>query len=463
MDIHTTYQDWYQDWYTSWGPDPKDSMPRSQPFYSPQPRPPTPPTCTQPEDVFDWVVSTIFVDTIKASVATLLNVVIGEYIRPEANAGILPRSLNVIFNSIEGRVYNQMTIKPQRCREFIRLTKDQQSEEATNKRNLFMLLKESDNQKRFTNKTTLEVWLLKHTKFSVWVSFCEIYNENIHNLLEPLPIGAQKRTTLRLLQDVKGNSFVKGLKWVQVNNAEEAYKVMKLGKKNQSFASTKLNLLSSRSHSIFSVRILRLEDARIPRVNSISDLSLCDLAGSESCFKTQNKEEPLKEAGNINTSLMTLGKCINTLRQSQQSKLPQHVPFRESKLTHYLQGFFCGRGKACMIVNVNQCASMYDETLNVLKFSAVAQKVVVLTTKTVPHLVTKRSARELSMIINDADRKYLLGQKRRSSLVGWETSPEDVREHDDTEEESVMETMQEVDDDEKVLINKDIYEASLSP
>ncbi|XP_029558806.1 kinesin-like protein KIF20B isoform X4 [Salmo trutta] len=400
------------------------------------------------------------------------------FLGPEANAGILPRSLNVIFNSIEGRVYNQMTIKPQRCREFIRLTKDQQSEEATNKRNLFMLLKESDNQKSFTNKTTLEGSTLSdiegtvteqrfslvveaHTKFSVWVSFCEIYNENIHDLLEPLPIGAQKRTTLRLSQDVKGNSFVKGLKWVQVNNAEEAYKVMKLGKKNQSFASTKLNLLSSRSHSIFSVRILRMEDARIPRVNSISELSLCDLAGSERCAKTQNKGERLKEAGNINTSLMTLGKCINTLRQSQQSKLPQHVPFRESKLTHYLQGFFCGRGKACMIVNVNQCASMYDETLNVLKFSAVAQKVVVLTTKTVPHLVTKRSARELSMIINNADRKYLLGQKRRSSLVGWETSLEDVQEHDDTEEENVMETMQEVDDDEKVLINKDIYESQL--
>lgn len=56
-------------------------------------------------------------------------------------------------------------------------------------------------------------------------------------------------------------------------------------------------------------------------------------------------------------------------------RLLQHVPFRESKLTHYLQSFFCGRGKVCMIVNINQCASMYDETLNVLKLSAVAQKV----------------------------------------------------------------------------------------
>ena len=61
---------------------------------------------------------------------------------PDANVGLLPRSLNIIFNSIEERIYHHMNIKPQRCREFIRLTKDQESEEATNKRNLFRLLKE---------------------------------------------------------------------------------------------------------------------------------------------------------------------------------------------------------------------------------------------------------------------------------------------------------------------------------
>lgn len=126
--------------------------------------------------------------------------------------------------------------------------------------------------------------LHEHTKFSIWVSFCEIYNENIHDLLEPLPTGAARRPALRLSQDVKGNLFVKGsraclnckmnkdthtsfmwpqmlivclfvclflfglvdLRWVQVNNADEAYKVMKLGKKHQSFSSTKLNQLSSR-------------------------------------------------------------------------------------------------------------------------------------------------------------------------------------------------------------------------
>ncbi|XP_038831158.1 kinesin-like protein KIF20B isoform X2 [Salvelinus namaycush] len=388
------------------------------------------------------------------------------FLGPESDGGILPRSLNVIFNSIEGRVYAQNNIKPHRCRDFTRLTKDQQDEESTNKRNLMRLSKESDFLKS-TMSSTCRSTILEgsslsdisdqgegdsfcldvdsHTKYSVWVSFCEIYNENIYDLLEPIPNGSHRRTVLRLSQDIKGNAFVKDLKWVQVNNSDEAYKVLKIGKKNQSFSCTKLNNVSSRSHSIFSIRILRIEDVGIPRVHTISELSLCDLAGSERCAKTQNKGVQLKEAGNINTSLLTLGKCINALRLNQQAKFQQHVPFRESKLTHYLQGFFCGRGKACMIVNINQCASMYDETLNVLKFSAIAQKVVVLNIKPVPAIAPKRSARDVSLIINNAGCKNLWS-RRESSMVAWETTLEDVQEDGDEEEEDDYEEEESCDE-----------------
>ncbi|XP_028279989.1 kinesin-like protein KIF20B isoform X1 [Parambassis ranga] len=291
------------------------------------------------------------------------------------------------------------------------------------------------------DKISLEVEA--NTKFSVWVSFCEIYKENIHDLLEVVPSGAMRRTALRLSQDVKGNAFVKDLRWVQVNSAEEAYKVMKLGKKNQSFSATKLNHLSSRSHSIFSIRILRIEDGGTPRVCAVSELCLCDLAGSERCAKTQNKGERLKEAGNINTSLLILGKCINALRHNQQAKLLQHIPFRESKLTHYLQGFFCGRGKACMIVNINQCASMYDETLNVLKFSAVAQKVVILSSR--PQMSTS----EFSFTLSNADRRV----RRTSSLIGWESSLGDVQEDDGEEDMSLMEdTMNQTGNEEDTFL-----------
>ncbi|XP_067368029.1 kinesin-like protein KIF20B isoform X4 [Channa argus] len=412
------------------------------------------------------------------------------FLGPDADAGILPRSLDVIFSSIDERLFNGMAVKPHRSREFIRLTREQQAEEVAFRSNLFRQLKENEKSNasllNSTNKTFFEgpsmlgmtvaaedkisLELEPHIQFSVWVSFCEIYNENIHDLLEVVPTGVLRRTALRLSQDVKGNAFVKDLHWVQVNSAEEAYKVMKLGKKNQSFSSTRLNQLSSRSHSIFSIRILKIEDTGTPRVHTVSELCLCDLAGSERCAKTHNKGERLKEAGNINTSLLILGKCINALRHNQQAKLLQHVPFRESKLTHYLQGFFCGRGKACMIVNINQCASMYDETVNVLKFSAVAQKVFVLFTRPLP-IIPQTSSSEVSFIINNAERKTLRGS-RRSSLIGWESSLEDVQENynDEYEEEnSLMEdtmdqTGNEEDGDEndaKIVISKKMHETQV--
>ncbi|XP_039640640.1 kinesin-like protein KIF20B [Perca fluviatilis] len=412
------------------------------------------------------------------------------FLGPDADAGILPRSLDVIFSSIDEQVFTGMSIKPHRCQEFTRLTVEQQAEEVAFKKNFFRQLKESDRSNASltsTNRTLLEGFSMldttvaagdkislavaAHTKFSVWVSFCEIYNENIHDLLEVVPNGALRRAALRLSQDVKGNAFVKDLRWVQVNSAEEAYKVMKLGKKNQSFSSTRLNQLSSRSHSVFSIRILRIEDIGTPRVHAVSELCLCDLAGSERCAKTQNIGERLKEAGNINTSLLILGKCINALRHNQQAKLLHHVPFRESKLTHYLQGFFCGRGKACMIVNINQCASMYDETLNVLRFSAVAQKVVVLSTRP-PPILSQRSASEVSFIINNADRKALRGS-RRSSLIGWDSSLEDVQEDEDDEYEEENSLMEDTMDrtgneedgdagDDRILVGKKTHQRQVA-
>ncbi|XP_051936737.1 LOW QUALITY PROTEIN: kinesin-like protein KIF20B [Hippocampus zosterae] len=354
------------------------------------------------------------------------------FLGPDGDAGILPRSLDAIFSSMEGKVSTGPSVKPQRCREFVSLSEEQRAEEAAFKDNLLQHFKENDKAcssvgsssgpMRLQGSSLLRQTAEDHpslqveadSKFSVWVSFCEIYKENIHDLLAA-PGGAARRTPLRLSQDVKGNAFVKDLRWVQVDSAHEAYQVMKLGKKNQSFSSTGINQLSSRSHSIFSIRILRMKDDQCARVVAVSELCLCDLAGSERCAKTQNRGERLKEAGNINASLLILGKCINALRHNQHAKLPQHVPFRESKLTHYLQAFFCGRGKVCMMVNVNQCASTYDETLQVLKFSALAQKVVLLPSRAAPFPPRKPHP-------NKGARKTL-----RGSLIGLQSSLEDVQ------------------------------------
>ncbi|XP_039207330.1 kinesin-like protein KIF20A isoform X7 [Crotalus tigris] len=254
------------------------------------------------------------------------------------DGGILPRSLDMIFNHIKGRQYSKMNLKP--C--FSNLTKklndvQVKQEESMKAALLFSLKEETEN-----------IW-----KPSDSDSMSSSYNS----------------TTLPLDQ--------LDLKWVNVTNSEEACKILKVGNKNRSLACTKMNQQSSRSHSIFSIRLLSLSDEDMPRTLGISELSLCDLAGSERCHKAQTFGDRLKEAGNINNSLLILGKCIAALKQNQNSKLrPTYIPFRESKLTRLFQPFFCGKGKACMIVNVSQCASTYDETLHVMKFSAVAKQVI---------------------------------------------------------------------------------------
>ncbi|XP_075113777.1 kinesin-like protein KIF20B [Leptodactylus fuscus] len=431
------------------------------------------------------------------------------------DAGILPRSMDMLFNAIEGKVYSKMDIKPHRCRDYIRLTKEQVRAENVFKNGVLRHTKEVDlqcsirsNNSRTSADTTdflnddgfpnslrvlseFEERLRKSDdfkldvdasiKFSVWISFCEIYNECIYDLLDPIS-GDKcfKRKTLKLAQDIKGFSFVKDLQWIQVSDAKEACRILALGKKFQSIAFTKLNSSSSRSHTIFTVRLLKIEDADVPRVVKVSELTLCDLAGSERCTKTQNEGERLKESGNINTSLLILGKCINALKNSQQSKLQQHVPFRESKLTHYLQSFFTGKGKVCMIVNISQVASAYDETVNVLKFSAVAQKVLIVDSSKSEDSLSlgqRKSAREVSFIINNADNKRWLSRKR--ATVQWESRLDDVVEDggdedydedcddedpldctnlDDQEEEEEEEV--EVDEDE-IVIKKEAYEKLL--
>ncbi|XP_030888069.1 kinesin-like protein KIF20A isoform X3 [Leptonychotes weddellii] len=309
------------------------------------------------------------------------------------DGGILPRSLALIFNSLQGQLQPTPDLKPVLFNEVIWLDSKQIRQEEMKKlallngglqeEELSTSLKRSvyiegrmgtstsfdsgiaglssshmtsssqldETSHRWAQPDTAPVSVPADIRFSVWISFFEIYNELLYDLLEP-PSQQRKRQTLRLCEDQNGNPYVKDLNWVHVQDAEEAWKLLKVGRKNQSFASTHLNQNSSRR------------------------LSLCDLAGSERC-KDQKSGERLKEAGNINTSLHTLGRCIAALRQNQQNRSKQNlVPFRDSKLTRVFQGFFTGRGRSCMIVNVNPCASTYDETLHVAKFSAIASQLV---------------------------------------------------------------------------------------
>uniref|UniRef100_A0A6J0TB41 Kinesin-like protein n=1 Tax=Pogona vitticeps TaxID=103695 RepID=A0A6J0TB41_9SAUR len=347
-----------------------------------------------------------------------------------ADAGILPRSLATIFNSIGTRLYRATDLKPFLSSEVTWLNSKQVCQEEIKKQalirggmkeeELFNSLNKSHNTgshlqgatsgsidsgiaglsstSHTSNQTStsqleettlhwsdldhVSIMAQEDVQFSVWVSFFEIYNELIYDLLDSSTLGPnRKRPTLRLCEDQTGNPYVKDLNWINIQDAEEAWKLLKVGRRNQSFASTHMNHNSSRSHSIFSIRILHLQGTSGEMVPKISELSLCDLAGSERC-KEQRDGDRMKEANNINTSLHVLGRCLTTLRQNQQSRLKQNVvPFRESRLTRVFQGFFTGRGQSCMIVNINPCASSFDETLHVAKFSAIASQLIQVPSK----------------------------------------------------------------------------------
>ncbi|XP_072196291.1 kinesin-like protein KIF20B [Excalfactoria chinensis] len=395
----------------------------------------------------------------------------------EDDAGILPRTMDTLFKTIGGRLYTKMDLKPARWRDYIKLTNEEVREETALKNSLLRLTKEVEHRNSTNNKAPTDSQGVENlsegsdqssrlsidnlVKFSVWVSFFEIYNECFYDLLAPLS-NDRKRRTLRLAQDVKGYSYVKGLQWVQVSDSKEAFRLFKLGQKHRSVASTKLNACSSRSHSVFTIKVLKIEDLEKPRVTRVNELSLCDLAGSERNTKTRNEGDRLKESGNINASLLTLSKCISALKISQQSKVQQHIPFRESKLTHFLQGFFSGKGKIHMLVNISQCASSYDETSSVLRFSAIAQKVVVVDASVPPRDESfgLESASESSM---PCCSKMTI--PKRSTGFLWDRTLEDVMEDDDVEmkedRESGEETVLKYEED-KVIIGKEKYSALLN-
>lgn len=360
--------------------------------------------------------------------------------------GILPHVLDTTFQHIRGHQYEAMDVKPHLRNDAQFLSSEQVKQERSVKAAVFASCKE-DGERNVSNGDTLslrsrssscssfyETAIADNTmkedgaQFALWVAFFEIYNECVYDLLQPsLCCKSKKRTALRVCDDGAGNAYVKDLRWINIMNSSEANKILQYGNKNRSAAATKMNQSSSRSHSIFTMKLLKIEtDA----VKGISEFSLCDLAGSERCNKTKTFGERLKEAANINNSLLILGKCITALRNNQNDRSKSYIPFRESKLTKLFQAFFCGKGKASMIVNINQCASTYDETLHVMKFSAVAKQVV--------QVIPDKSVHALSPCLFGRDGKPLVRPGTESPALEGCLSEEELLDEEDEADMSLM-------------------------
>ncbi|XP_031411226.1 kinesin-like protein KIF23 isoform X8 [Meleagris gallopavo] len=237
--------------------------------------------------------------------------------------------------------------------------------------------------------------------YSVFVSYIEIYNNYIYDLLEETPFDLIKpkwnncNTPVRngdfippqskiLREDQNHNMYVTGCTEVEVKSTEEAFEVFWKGQKKRRIANTQLNRESSRSHGVFMIKLAQAPlDADGDNVLqekeqiTLSQLSLVDLAGSERTNRTKAEGNRLREAGNINQSLMTLRTCIEVLRENQMYGTNKMVPYRDSKLTHLFKNYFDGEGKVRMIVCVNPKAEDYEESLQVMRFAEMTQEVEV--------------------------------------------------------------------------------------
>ncbi|GLH00007.1 Kinesin-like protein Klp61F [Gryllus bimaculatus] len=320
--------------------------------------------------------------------------------------GIIPRSLNLLFNSIKDKVSKDVKFKPEKLNNVVWLRPEEIEKDREIKESILNFNLEKNKTSRSASAMSthsepsqlgvstiidssgvfqsfqamkmnlkdeaIELGEDASSVFSVWVSYAEIYNENIYDLLQPTSIRPNK--PLLMGENDKREVFIKGLTEVCVHSADEAYKVFLFGQHNLHQASTSVNHLSSRSHSIFSIKLVKHLNVELPQFTTLSSCTFVDLAGAERAKKTKNAGERMKESQSINTSLHVLGKCLEILRHNQKNRDTRLLPCRESKLTRLFQRALEGKEVLTMIVNINQDEELFDETLNVLKFSAIAME-----------------------------------------------------------------------------------------
>jgi hypothetical protein len=200
-------------------------------------------------------------------------------------------------------------------------------------------------------------------KSLVTVSYLEIYNEVIKDLLNPSDLQ------LKIRQHPDMGIYVQSLAELVVRSAEEVTKLIEQGNGVRKVAATQMNERSSRSHSCFTIKVEQkmVEEIGEVRKEKIlkSKINLVDLAGSERASKTGATGDRLKEGAAINKSLSALGNVINHLAEGKKG----HIPYRDSKLTRLLQESLGGNSKTIMVAAVSPADYNYDETLGTLLYA----------------------------------------------------------------------------------------------
>ncbi|XP_067168039.1 kinesin-like protein KIF18B isoform X2 [Apteryx mantelli] len=208
----------------------------------------------------------------------------------------------------------------------------------------------------------------------VLISYQEVYNEQIHDLLEP-------KGPLAIREDPEKGIVVQGLSFHQPKSAEQLLEMLANGNKNRTQHPTDANATSSRSHAVFQIYVKQQDRVvGLAQDLQVAKMSLIDLAGSERASVTKTKGERLREGANINRSLLALINVINALADAKSKKT--HIPYRDSKLTRLLKDSIGGNCRTIMIAAVSPSMLAYEDTYNTLKYANRAKEIKLSTNAT---------------------------------------------------------------------------------
>ncbi|KAL6711928.1 hypothetical protein ACN47E_002971 [Coniothyrium glycines] len=212
----------------------------------------------------------------------------------------------------------------------------------------------------------------KNVGCTVEVSYLEIYNERVRDLLNPSNKG-----NLRVREHPSTGPYVEDLAKLVVQSFSEIENLMDEGNKARTVAATNMNETSSRSHAVFTLTLTqkRRDVETSMSGERVAKISLVDLAGSERATSTGATGARLKEGAEINRSLSTLGRVIAALADISQGKKKAQVPYRDSVLTWLLKDSLGGNSMTAMIAAISPADINFDETLSTLRYADSAKRI----------------------------------------------------------------------------------------
>ncbi|CAO3704025.1 unnamed protein product [Rhizopus stolonifer] len=210
----------------------------------------------------------------------------------------------------------------------------------------------------------------QETEYEVLVSFLELYNEDLVDLLNP---QSKKKCEVQIREDVNGHIYWAGVREEVCQTPEELVKYLVKGSLGRTTGSTDMNSVSSRSHAIFSVILKQKVRQETEEQVIVSKFHFVDLAGSERLKRTNASGDRAREGISINAGLLALGNVISAL--GDESRRSAHVPYRDSKLTRLLQDSLGGNSQTLMMACVSPSDTNFAETLSTLKYANRARNI----------------------------------------------------------------------------------------